>query len=235
MSDNKNIKGKLKWNHIIICIVILLSILGLQILTYYQNHKTYENHETLFNYLTQHGFKTNRLIASETTSDDINILSVYLLDKKVTEKLDATLDKGFSNKEEAAAFLSELKKQNDMSFTLHKKDNTPIGQISYTYYNEMLLLSYWVASDYQNQGYASEITVPLTEKIFKGCDDIKTLYIACDYKNNPAQSLAEKICNFINKSDKYEYTTNENETSDEYEGKTIDFHYKEYILTKKVS
>ena len=196
---------------------------------------TYKNHNDFFESLKD-GFKTDHLIAVKTSEDDINILSDFLLDKKITFQLDPTLSDGFKNKDEAVNFLKdELKDNNSYNFTIKlKQSNTSIGQISFKYIEggNILTPSFWITSDYQNNGYTSEIALPLTEKIFKNCSDIKTLYISCDYENTSSYKICEKICNFINKNQEYKYTKDSGYTTAEIDGKSLKFHYWEFKLSK---
>jgi len=103
-----------------------------------------------------------------------------------------------------------------------KNPQIPIGQVNYTYLDGMLMISYWLATNYQGQGYASEIILPLTKKIFE-CEDINNLYISCSYENLSSAKLAEKICIFINDKNKYYYSKNEGYTSGEIDNKIIKF------------
>ena len=97
----------------------------------------------------------------------------------------------------------------------------------------MLMLSFWIATEYQKNGYASEIILPLTKSIFEACKDIKTIYIACNYNNASSFKLSEKLCNFINKNGHYNLSKTEGYTTGEFENRTINLHYWEFILSKK--
>lgn len=202
---------------------------------YNKNKQNYSDHTELLEKLLTEGFKTERIVAKQTTENDIIILSDYLMDKRITSQLDPTLKNGFDSKDSAVKFLSDdLAENNRFTFSITLNDlQTPIGQVSYTYSDGMLMPSFWIATDYQKKGYASEIILPLTQKIFESCVDIKTLYVVCDYENISSLNLCEKLCGFINEDNNYYITKDEGYTSGEFEGETIEFHYWELKLSKK--
>lgn len=204
--------------------LIILFFLILKIINLNKREKIYKNHDILFEELLKNSFETERLIAIKTSNQDIDVLSNFLLDKNITAYLDPTLTDGFKNQIEAKKFLNEdLNDIGKYNFTIKlKNSNNQIGQISFSFSDGILMPSFWVASEYQNKGYASEISMPLTKRIFKYCSDIKTLYISCDYDNLNSTKLSEKICNFVNSDSEYKFSKNEGYTSDEFEGKKID-------------
>ncbi len=188
----------------------------------------------VINKILDEGFCTERIIAKKTTEEDIDILANYLMDRRVSAKLDPTLiEDDLKSKRSAMLVVRELMKKG-FSFSIILKDiQKPIGQVGYMIKNEMLIPSWYIAGDYQRKGYASEIVLPLTKKIFDSCDDIKTLYVAVEYDNIASLKLTEKLFAFINQHGKYSMQKEEGYTAGEVEGKTIKLHYWQLILNKE--
>ena len=196
------------------------------VLVFKFNHRN-KKHNEFFEEFIESVFETDRLSVRLSTEQDFDILSEYLMDKKVTSQLDPLVKEGFADKNAATDFLKDSMKENGhYNFTVFiRESNIPIGQVSYICIENLMMVSYWLSSEYQGKGYASEISLPLTRKVFESCKDIKTLYIACDYNNVASAKLAEKILMYVNKNKEYVYEYNEKTASD--------FHYKEFMLLKK--
>lgn len=193
-----------------------------------------ENHEVVFSKLLNEDFETERLVAIGMEDADILVLSEYLLNENVTRYLDPTLTDGFSTKDDVAELLCfGMKNKNVYSFTLKLKDSQiPIGTITYEFSEGGLLqIGYWLSEEHQGKGYAPEIVLPLTEKAFTLSGDLNSLYIACDYRNIGSSKVAEKICNYIKSKEGAEYTFEKREVdaSFEFEGRSIELHYFEFI------
>lgn len=215
-------------------ILIGLSLFITTVGRYCEGKRMYNEHAVFLENLLSKGFKTKRLLADQTQEQDLDILSSYLMDNSVTAMLDPTLTDGFSDKEDAKEFLSNDLSDNKFAFTIRlNSSQTPIGQITYTYCNGMLTLSFWVATEYQKNGYASEVILPLTQEIFDTCSDISVLYIVCDYNNICCFNLSEKLCGYINKNNRYSFYKIDKYVSEKYEGRIINFHYWEFMLNKK--
>lgn len=150
--------------------------------------------------------KTERLILSPTTEQDLSILSMYLLDSDVTKYLDPLLTEGFNTQEEAMNFLkrgsSEIKKAIEYTIKL-KSDNTPIGKVdAMLYANSLVAFGYWLGKEFQGQGYANEACCSFCDKVFNA-SDIKIAYIACHCDNVNSIKLARKIFDHIAKGNEY--------------------------------
>jgi len=100
--------------------------------------------------------------------------------------------------------------------------------------SSILMLSYWLASEHQQKGYASEIILPLTKQVFESSEDVNILYISCDKENVSSFKLAQKICNFVNQDKIYDILINNDcHISGEVNGDIIDFYYSEFQVVKK--
>lgn len=63
--------------------------------------------------------ETERLILSPTASDDLEILSEYLLDYDVAKYIDPSVEEGFSTKEQALEFLTAENKDQYNEALIH--------------------------------------------------------------------------------------------------------------------
>ena len=226
-----------------LCFVMGFVILGISISAniYAEDDISYGDHDLIISALQDEGFKTDRLIASRTTKEDVPLLADFLMDKNVTRYLDPTLVDGFDSKETAEKFLLNNEMQyntTEYCFTIRMKDSfTPIGRVAYTYTSGgMLSINYFLASEYQGCGYASEVILPLKKKIFEASSDVNTFYVSCDYRNDSSYKLADKICGFIAMdADKYICKKSGlNEAVGEFNGREINFKYYAFLLMKNV-
>lgn len=148
--------------------------------------------------------ETERLILSSTSSDDLEILSEYLLNYDVTKYIDPSVKEGFSTKEQALEFLTaENKDQYNeaLEFTIKLKDsNIPIGKVDVMICRRdngnFAMFGYWLGKNFQKKGYAIEACYYIFNKVLNA-SDINLIYIACESKNVASSRLATDILTYL--------------------------------------
>ncbi len=196
-----------------------------------------------FDDLSNLEIETERLVITPTNEKDLNKLAEYLLDKQVSQYLDPTITDGFETQEQALKFLKsdgsdEYSKA--LEYTIKLKDsNIPIGKLDLMLSpnslgkNSILSIGYWLGRDFQGKGYMSEACFKLFDKAFNA-SDVRSLYVACDVKNEKSSILADKIFDYIQKNSATKLFRNKCRDKDccTFDGKEISFDYYSFILKK---
>lgn len=183
--------------------------------------------------------ETERLNLSPTTSDDLEILSEYLLDYDVAKYIDPSVEEGFSTKEQVLEFLAlENKDQYNeaLEFTIKLKDsNIPIGKVDVMICRRdngnFAMFGYWLGKDFHKKGYAREACYYIFNKVLNA-SDVKSIYIACESKNVASSRLATDILTYLQNNNK-DFNLNRIQNSLQCEkesGEVIEM--QEFILSK---
>ena len=154
--------------------------------------------------ISKNAIETERLILEPVNSNDLDILSDYLMNKEVTRYLHPSLYKGFSDKNEALAFLKrdiEFESEELVGFTIKlKASRIPIGQVEALMNpGKEVMFGYWLGKDFQGKGYAQEACCSFCSQFFNALD-VESVSIYCDPKNNRSYKLASKILDFLEKN-----------------------------------
>ncbi|KAK8857610.1 hypothetical protein M9Y10_016015 [Tritrichomonas musculus] len=141
-------------------------------------------------------WKTMRLIIKRTVEEDFEELGPLLLDYNITKYL-LKNPVQIRNIESAKSFFYDYLFNGIISFTIRiKSTNEVIGQIGYPYESDNLSIFYWIGSKFQDQGFASEATIGLTNYIFRKSLK-KKFQIQFHKENEKSSKLAVKIISFI--------------------------------------
>lgn len=109
---------------------------------------------------------TNRLTIERSKNGDLEKLAPMLLDRNVTEYIDL-FPIQFHSVEDCKKFLEKDVEENNLMFTIRiKTTNEIIGQLGYYAYDGNMSVIYWIGSKYQNNGYATEAAIDLSNHVF---------------------------------------------------------------------
>ncbi len=176
---------------------------------YKQNFKTKEE---ILDYLSGKTIKTKRLSISFTTEDDVDQLAPYFIDEQYLRMYDmsSVWPKDIQEaKEHLQEHNTNVSGKCYFTIKLHES-HVCIGQLGLDFSTPgKLWICYWLAKEYQQQGYMSEICLPMVKFFFETCEEFSMLHIRVHKENISSKKLAEKICSFINKSNIYRYDTYE--------------------------
>lgn len=174
----------------------------------YKQH--FKTKEEILGYLSNKTIKTERLSISFTTEKDIDQLAPYFIDEEYLRMYDMS-SVWPKNIQEAKEHLQEhnTNASEKCYFTIKLEDKC-IGQLGFSFSTPgKLWICYWLAKEYQQQGYMSEICPPMVKFFFETCEEFSMLHIRVHKKNISSKKLAEKICSFINKNLDYKNYGNE--------------------------
>lgn len=139
---------------------------------------------------------TNRLILQSTKEEDFDELCKFLLDYQVSKYIPKYPHQIRSIEDAKPFFMKHL--FNDLTvYTIRiKENNEAIGQYGYYQNDEMLAVFYWLGSEFQGKGYASEATIEFSNYIFQKSPKPKFV-ISLHDDNLKSRKLAQKIIDYM--------------------------------------
>ena len=208
-----------------ILIYLLVGILFIPVIL----SKKYDGSEGKFvdieaiNKYIRFGFTTKRLKANLTTRADIEELYKYVLDNEYMYPYDDTI-KQPKTKEEAIKYLEDqLKLKDSFYFCIKLKEtNTPIGQINFKFFRKgVLTVSYWIAKEYSNKKYLTEIGRSFIEDLFINSKKVEILELYTLDSNKYSQRFIDGL--FFYLEDKYKFSSKRYYSK--YDKSLVKFHY----------
>lgn len=135
---------------------------------------------------------TERLILTPTKEEDLDELAPMLLNEKVSMYLNEHISK-IPTIEAAKSFLLSILSYYNIVFTIKTKEhNQIIGQTGFIGINGELSIYFWLGTEYQGKGYASEATVELSYNIFTKLN-YRTFSVSFFTNNIASRKVAYKI------------------------------------------
>lgn len=135
---------------------------------------------------------TERLIIKPTNEEDYNELAKLVIDKEVSYTIDE-FPFMFRTIKAAREFVASL----ENGFTIRMKDtNVIIGQFGYQLSDGDIYMFYWIGSEYQNKGFASEAAIEFSNDYFEKSKSDK-FNIEFSPLNVSSAKLAHKIIQFM--------------------------------------
>ena len=146
---------------------------------------------------------TERLILTPTKEEDLDELAPMLLNEKVSMYLNEHISK-IPTIEAAKSFLLSILSYYNIVFTIKTKEhNQIIGQTGFIGINFELSIYFWLGTEYQGKGYASEATVELSYNIFTKFN-YRTFSVSFFTNNIASRKVAYKICEvMLNRNPKW--------------------------------
>ena len=139
---------------------------------------------------------TNRLILKHTKEEDFNELSKFLLNYQVSKYI-PKYPHQIRSIEDAKPFFDKHLFNDLIVYTIRiKESNEAIGQCGFYKTDEMLCLFYWLGSEFQGKGYASEATIEFSNYIFQKSPQ-KKFIISLHDDNVKSRKLAQQIIDYM--------------------------------------
>ena len=139
---------------------------------------------------------TNRLILQSTKEEDFDELCKFLLDYQVSKYI-PKYPHQIRSIEDAKPFFYKNLFDNLTVYTIRIKDNNEaIGQYGYFKNDEMIAAFYWLGSEFQGKGYASEASIEISNQIFRKTPQQKFV-ISLHDENLKSRKLAQKIIDYM--------------------------------------
>ena len=107
-------------------------------------------------------FETNRIIVRELSMDDLELLYKYSQEEIIKKELpDEVFDNITDTKETIEYFKSNYNNNYPLVYGIVlKRNNIIIGHIGLSEIDKGIEIGYAIATEYQNNGYISEIMIP---------------------------------------------------------------------------